>query len=217
MRRALVFFDWDGTLVDLWVRSYGVYRNIVKRHKGKALPKTTYIRLKQRKISTEALLAKTRTETTTSMFTNEWFKVIESPRYLRLNRLAPGAHPLLRRLKKRYTLGVVTLRNDRKLFFRELGRHGLEKAFDYVLVVSGRGKSEKWKEKTKLLTKTKLPLRGAFMVGDSETDIRTGKALGMKTVAVAGGSRAKHLLLQENPDAYITHIADLERVLKRPK
>jgi phosphoglycolate phosphatase len=53
-----------------------------------------------------------------------------------------------------------------------------------------------------------------YFVGDSEPDIRTAKAAGMISVAVAWGFRSQERLKQENPDYLITEPMELLKLSK---
>ncbi|MCX6150500.1 MAG: HAD family hydrolase [Ignavibacteriales bacterium] len=53
-----------------------------------------------------------------------------------------------------------------------------------------------------------------LMVGDSELDIKCGKAAGAQSCAVTFGYRNKEFLLNENPDFVVDDIRDLVAILK---
>jgi phosphoglycolate phosphatase len=52
-----------------------------------------------------------------------------------------------------------------------------------------------------------------WMIGDSPSDVRAGKAAGCRTVAVTYGLRSRELLLGEDPDRVIDRFEDLALVL----
>jgi phosphoglycolate phosphatase len=53
---------------------------------------------------------------------------------------------------------------------------------------------------------------GALIVGDTEVDIRAGKAVGIKTVAVTSGIRSRAALEAEGPDVIVDDIRALANV-----
>jgi phosphoglycolate phosphatase-like HAD superfamily hydrolase len=54
-----------------------------------------------------------------------------------------------------------------------------------------------------------------LIVGDTEVDIRAGKAVRIKTVAVLSGIRDRAALEAEAPDAIVSDLHGLEDVIKR--
>jgi phosphoglycolate phosphatase len=54
-----------------------------------------------------------------------------------------------------------------------------------------------------------------LIVGDTEIDIRTGKALGLKTVALLSGIRSHERLAEEHPDCIVEDINALPQLVKR--
>jgi len=65
------------------------------------------------------------------------------------------------------------------------------------------------------LAATGIPFRGksVVVVGDSVHDVRCGKSLGVRAVAVATGRTPADVLAREEPDALLTDCADLEAAL----
>lgn len=49
--------------------------------------------------------------------------------------------------------------------------------------------------------------KNSVIVGDTETDIKTGKRLGLRTVAVTCGQRSRDFLKKHKPDILIDEIS----------
>ena len=87
--------------------------------------------------------------------------------------------------------------------------------FDYYL-----GQSDRFNKKPDpemiyaLLDKYEVAKKDAFMIGDSEVDIRTGKNAGINTIAVGWGYRDLDLLEAEGPDVIVHDSEELsEKIL----
>jgi phosphoglycolate phosphatase-like HAD superfamily hydrolase len=69
--------------------------------------------------------------------------------------------------------------------------------------------------KAGLLRQSRWLRPGALIVGDTEVDIRAGKAVGIKTVAVLSGIRSRAALEAEAPDAIVDDLHGLDDILFR--
>ena len=207
-----IFLDLDGTLVDSSRRSYFLYRTIIRELDGRPLSYRSYLRLKRAKPLLEDVLRKSRGRNDVWFFKKYWETHIESPDYLAHDRLAAGAKSVLARLANTHPLYLITLRRNKLLLHRELVRFGIAHYFHKVVSfpVQGRERAER---KTKSLRK--LARKGDIIVGDSETDIRAGKALGLITIATTGGWRSRALLRRERPARLLAGIRDLASVVDR--
>ena len=78
-----------------------------------------------------------------------------------------------------------------------------------MLSTNGDGHKENRHEAKVNLIKKKFPTAKGWFIGDTETDIRCGKALGIKTVGVTFGIRAHDLISKENPDIIVNSPAEL--------
>ncbi|MDP3956852.1 MAG: HAD hydrolase-like protein [bacterium] len=200
-----VFTDLDGVIIDTSRRSFEVYKNILIRHKAKHLRKDTYLNLKRKKVSVGDILAQTKAQDLLKIFEGEWLREIETEKSLAFDQLMAGALTTLKEFKTRYPLYLTTLRKKPELLMKELTRLGIKKLFTGILVGStGKIRYKDKVEKIKILAKP-----GDVMIGDSETDIRAGKKLGMITIAIESGWRSQTLLKKESPDYLVRSIANI--------
>ncbi len=185
---------------------------IIRELGGRPLSYLSYLRLKRAKPLLEEVLRKSRGRNDVRFFKKYWEAHIESPEYLAHDRLAAGAKSVLARLARTHPLYLITLRRNNSLLHRELERFGVAHYFRRVISfpVQGRKRAER---KAKALRK--LARKGDIIVGDSETDIRAGKALGLITVATTNGWRSRALLRRERPDRLLAGIRDLASVVDR--
>ena len=194
-------------------RYYRIYRENVMLLGGKPLSKDIYWRLirvreKRRKILEKSGIVKVKHYD--KLFTEK----IESLKYLKYDKVAFGAVKTLKTLRKNNQLSLVTLRNSSINLREELRLLNLELLFDEILV------NTNIHEGRDLILKAKLVKNSAFfgkinssIIGDTEVDIRAGKILDIKTIAVSNGMRAKVVLLAEKPDFIIKSITRLPNII----
>jgi phosphoglycolate phosphatase len=90
--------------------------------------------------------------------------------------------------------------------YDQITRFGWQSIFNHIFV------TEQKKEKIKLiLEKKNLNIQTSdIFIGDTGKDILTGKALGIKTVAVLSGFLNEKSLKKYNPDCIIKNINQLK-------
>ncbi len=135
---------------------------------------------------------------------------------LRRSYAMPGAKKVLAALKKKgVTLAIVSNR-PRKFSIILLRHLGLKKYFD--IVACAKNKSElkpRPKLFLKILKKFGIAKTDAIYIGDMAIDVRAGKAAGIKTVAIAGGSSYRSELRREKPYKIITKLSGIIPVLEK--
>ena len=114
-------------------------------------------------------------------------------------------------LSKSSFLGVVT-GNQETVARKKLQQAGLSK---YLRFGSFGNESEDRSELVKLALKRSRgfgwdgSLDNSYVVGDTPTDVESGKSAGIKTVAVTTGSYSKEKLAESNPDYIISSMSEL--------
>jgi phosphoglycolate phosphatase-like HAD superfamily hydrolase len=132
------------------------------------------------------------------------FKDEEKQEFLKLAKkdiMFSYTEKVLKRLKKKHALILITKRSNRYLLIKELRYLGLIKYFDKIIHTS---------QKPKELF---MNLDNAVIVGDTEVDIKAGKEKGLLTIAVYSGCRTKEQLNILNPDWLIPDIRGIEKCL----
>ncbi len=135
---------------------------------------------------------------------------IESLEYLRYDKLFDGVLDTMLYLKrKKHRLILTTLRKLKEELYIELDALKILEIFDEILVPDDNVCT-----KEDMIIEDKFfTVNNSIIVGDTEVDIKTGKRLGIKTVAVLSGLRTKELLLEENPDYIVDDINDLPNIV----
>jgi phosphoglycolate phosphatase-like HAD superfamily hydrolase len=209
----LVFCDLDGTLLDPAPRHYRVYSEVTRELGGEPLPQPEYWDLKRQKTKWAVLLPLSRLGAEQEPeFLKLFIEKIEDPAYLDMDPLLPGAELALRYLEEKgATVYLVSLRRQQERLHAQLVRLGVAKYFKEIL--SGHSEGDGVDVKQPLITAKLNGSTDAVMIGDTETDIKTGKALGIRTIGVYSGLRTESLIRALHPDYVLPGIGDLPNVL----
>ena len=204
-------FDFDGTLVQLNLNFPEIYRevySIVKRYDIDPTLYQDFFLIELVETITQEL--KKHNPGKAEKFNRE------AEGFLRGREIAaakeaeviPGACQTLKRLKERgIRIGIVT-RNCKEAVRIGLGKND----FIYDLLLT-RDDIRPVKPEPHSLEKALQVLRGkpegTIMVGDHPIDIRAGKKVGVKTVAVLSGKKAKEDFKEFEPDLIIPTVSNL--------
>src|SRR4030042_565176 len=198
MPKPVIFIDLDGTVFRVQERVWRVYRDILEKYNKKFLSKKDYIELKRKKTPLGEILKMTGAKDISSDFEKDWQKMIEKQDYLKLDEIPPANRKALLKLKKDWRLVLVTARQKKQNLFWQLSKKKIDGGFDRVL--NGKVKYE-------MIKKYGNYNKDSVMVGDTETDIKTGKRLGLRTVAVISGQRNGEFLRKYKPNILIDEIS----------
>ena len=202
-----VFFDLDGTLLDVSERNYRVYSEVTKQFGGTPMDKTTYWDLKRKKTKWPELLPLSKLDAAIEReFLEVFITKIEDPKYLELDVLLPNAVRVLEEVSSKAACRLVSLRRNEANLHKELERLKLNDYF--VEILSGHSESDGYDKKIELI-KSRLGNSRGVIIGDTEADIVTGKNLGLTTVAMLSGIRDEKFLEVLEPDYMLNDISDV--------
>jgi phosphoglycolate phosphatase-like HAD superfamily hydrolase len=209
-----IFFDLDGTLLDVRLRHCQVHREVVLGLGGQEPDAEDYWQRKRQGEPLASLLADAgNPRPDETAYRQRWLARIEASDMLRLDEPFSGVRNLLTNLAGSRPVGLVTLRQSSDALRQQLGWLGLVSCFTMVLsspATAGRESDIK----RELLRNSGHATPGAVMVGDTEIDLRAGRAAGLRTVGVFSGLRNERRLRQERPDALIESVASLPSALE---
>jgi phosphoglycolate phosphatase-like HAD superfamily hydrolase len=195
-----LFLDLDGVVLDVSERYYRVHLALLAGLGGKVPDRHTFWGMKRAARPLEELLAACGVSgPAVTAYRAGWLDRIESPELLGLDAPIGGAVEALGELAAQQPLVLVTLRQRPEGVIATLDRLGLSSFVRVVLTASPR-EAEGWRVKAGLLADSGLAGPGRTIVGDTEVDVRAGKALRMRTVAVTSGIRDRDRLEAERPD-----------------
>lgn len=207
-----ILFDVDGTLLDTKEYIYGAFNFAITKH---GLDKITQAQI-------DAVIGQPLVECYKILAPNGDVELLcNSHRQfqennLNLSKSFKNTKSVLKQLKKKgYKLGAVTNRSNTVLL--TLKQDGLLEYFNAV-VTSDDLSLKKLKPNPEHLLFALKKISGepefSLMVGDTPTDMKAGKAAGIKTVGATYGAAGKAALSLEKPDYLIDDLFDLLKLLK---
>ena len=208
MSDGWIFLDLDGPLLDVLPRHTQLHSDLVLPRGGRPLAPQAYWEAKRERRTEPEILSETGLDPgAIEEVLGERARRIESRRYLELDRTWPWTEAILTDLARLAPLVLVTVRRHRDRLLWQLGRLGIRGHFQHV--VSGLG-DESVEAKAILLRAAGLAVPpGSVLVGDTEVDLASGRALGLRTAAVTCGIRGAERLAPWSPDALLQDLRDV--------
>lgn len=201
-----IIFDWSGVISDDLVRTYNTVMAIFAHH---GVPSISLDQFREDfQIPQEALYRKHGITTPyaeiSRLYSLNWPTFgSDSPN------LIPDVADVLRSLRyDGYWLGIVSA-HPAEFLLREVTGHGLADAFR---AVSG-GRSDKAAALVEMMTEHALTPTETVFAGDMNSDIKSGRAAGVRTAGLTTGYQAAHLLSAERPDFLCGSLAELRSQL----
>lgn len=205
-----IYFDLDGTLIDVRRRHYAAYAAALRELGCEPLPEGTYWARRRRGAASADLIG-SEDESLRQRFLEGWLARVETPAYLRMDRRVPGAIEALDALRDSYHLVLVTLRRERTALQEQLEALRLHDPF--VAVIS-RSDAAGTDSKVELIRSHAGRLEaGSIVVGDAEADVEAARALKLACVCVTTGVRDESYLRRLHPDILIESVAHLPDAL----
>ena len=199
-----IFFDLDGTLIDSKLRLYKLFQELVPKSN---LTFIEYWNFKQNKINHAKILKEKFDfdESSIFKFKQDWMKLIEIDRFLKLDTPIDGVGKYLLTLKeKEIDLFVVTARQNKSKAVKQIEDFGLLGFFNQILVTENK------KSKFDLIHAVLQGSSNGWMIGDTGYDIQVGKKLFLNTAAVLTGFLNERVLLDYNPDLILDKITNFK-------
>jgi phosphoglycolate phosphatase len=212
-RPLTVFFDFDGTLVDVCERHYLTYRSALAPLGGRPLDPAGYWRLKRRGAGqAEVLAASGIAPGRREAFLARFLAEIEDPARLALDRLFPGVEATLAALAGRGDrLVLCSLRRSSAAFADQVAGLGIGQLF--ALVDAGRASEDGRVAKRRLIEAAGFG-GPAAVVGDTEADMGAARELGLTPVGVSSGLRNRRFLLAAGAAAVVDRVGQVPAALE---
>lgn len=209
-----LFLDLDGSILDPSQRYYDLHCQILASLGLDDVDFAEFWRRKRSRASLpEVVFPHTLTSGQQSSYWQQWHSRIETPELLGRDRVIAGARAALQELAARHPLVLVTLRRRKQPLLEQLADLDLAALFTEVQVGFPDDDGDTVIFKARLVRESACFDPRAWAVGDTEVDVRAGKAVGLVTVAVESGLRSAELLRRENPDFLLHDITQLRQVL----
>ncbi|MCX7858030.1 MAG: HAD family hydrolase [Deltaproteobacteria bacterium] len=214
-----VIFDLDGTIIDT-LSAYSDALNLALKKFGvEPVEKSELTRLLNRSLPLKEIL-----ETISPLFkdqkTNEDCRREILKNYLSIQEekvtLLPGVLDLFTELKKRgVKIGIVTGRTSKgERKWIELKRLGVNGFIDSFITAAESERKPDASGLLKCLEELGVNAKEAVFVGDSVTDIQTGKNAGIRTVGILTGVASVEEFIAQEPDVVISELIQLLEYVK---
>ncbi len=203
-----LFFDLDGTVVDVAARHHETYRRVVDAVGGEALPIEVVWPAKRSGTKWGELLGASGVDLDEGEFVRRFAHTVEQAELLAFDTLlAPGCIEALATFARVY---LVTHRWHRHNLLAQLDALGLRPHFADVL--SAPAQPGDRTAKARMLGD--LASRGDVMIGDTESDVLAAHELGIRSVAVRSGLRDDQFLSALDPTWLVDDISALPELLE---
>ena len=215
-----VIFDLDGTLLD----SIGFYFNIVKSALGRlGLPQVSMdvIReaAKDGEFEWESVLPRSAVVNQPGLLARiqSVAREIYSPMFEIEAKPIPGMKDVVENLVAAgFKLGIVTStpKENVEIKLKKLEHNGTLRHFEVIVTSSDVVRKKPAPDPLiECCRQLDVKLENSVYIGDSWSDIKSGRSAGMKTIAVLSGFDGLHALSKEFPDAVIDSVAELKTII----
>jgi phosphoglycolate phosphatase len=197
-----IFFDLDGTLIDVGIRLYSLFIELAPENKFSL---AEYWEIKRKGIDQASLLGKylSYSKSQIAAFKRKWLLKIEERERLTQDVPFPKSGLLLRKLAKTHDLYIVTDRQNKDLAIEQIISYGWAGYIEKVLVTKQKtSKSFLIKENVRIA-------ENDVLIGDTGGDILAGKEIGVKTIAVTSGFLNEKALAEYKPDLIIDNVESI--------
>lgn len=199
MKLAKIFFDFDGTLLDTWLRSYAAYKFAVTNLHGTIISFQEFVSFKKNGMGDGKILIKSGLSESSAGSYNKFINdSIEEPSFLLYDTLFEWVKPFLGFLNHYSYLFLLTSRRNPKYCEWQIEKLQIRHLLDKIFIV--RDKFEVLKD---------YGLERIIIVTDNESDIVLGNRGKWTTVAVTWGHRNSSVLEKCKP----THIINTPQSL----
>jgi phosphoglycolate phosphatase-like HAD superfamily hydrolase len=208
-------FDLDGTLLDVKMRYWTVYKTIIGRLGGKPLTSDVYWRKKRHYTPIDRILSFSFATPTIpkKSFLSQFIDMIEQPQFLALDTPFPYTTRILEQLRVSFQLHIVTVRSNKQALMHQIATLKLAPYFDTVLTkTAGNDHAQ-----TKIWLITSNNIQPAAIIGDTQADIGAAHGLSVPSIAVCSGMRTKTFLASLHPTCIVPDIRSVPHVLNTMK
>jgi phosphoglycolate phosphatase len=195
-----IIFDLDGTIICSKKKLYELFSDLIE---SRQLSFSDYWDLKfSRKSNQNILKSKFNySDNEIEYFVNNWMKLIEDDKYLKMDTLIDGVKDFLTGVSQNNELYICSARQSIQQVEKQLKRLSIFHFFQDIFVTE-----QKCSKKDLLVNKNLRLDKRDWIVGDTGHDIITGKELGIKTCAVLSGFTSRNVLVSYFPDIVIQNV-----------
>ena len=200
----MLYFDFDGTLVDVWQRYYRIFKD-ASRISGMTFE--DYVRLKK-ELPQDGDLARCFGAALPADYREKKRSFLEDPRYLAYDRLLVPKEQI-REFFRSHSCRILTSRRSPEAFFDQLQALGLEQLREKCVVLNPDEK----KTKTQYLRENH-PDEAVYLVGDAEAEAQASQLDNVRVYLVRTGLRNPETLPGAQKCVIIDHVSDFMNAFK---
>ena len=203
-----IFFDLDGTIVDSREAYYEAARIAFQAMRQKPLEREASLEIPRRLERKQPItdIIKGDAHKFLQVYLNAYYSIT-----MEKTKPFPNVSTALKNLSGKAKLALITMRAfPKENVIKELEAFGIAKYFMYVMTAFDTDKPKPSPEALiKCVEALDVQMCDCIIVGDSISDIRAGKAAGIKTAAVLSGIFSRQELAKEKPDLIINDVTEL--------
>ncbi|MCX8009058.1 MAG: HAD family hydrolase [Patescibacteria group bacterium] len=200
-----LFFDLDGTILDVQKRHLAVYRTIAQSLNLPAIPDDEYWKRKQHKLLPWDNIP----DRILNEYNQRYRQMIEDPDYLPLDAPFSNMISMIHTIKTFHEIILVTNRRQKNSLLDQLDAMNIRNLFDAILTPYPQSKADAMRQHGYRTND--------IVIGDTEEDIHTAHELHIPSIAVSWGLRAPDYLLQHHPTFLCNTMKEIEHILWNEK
>ena len=127
-------------------------------------------------------------------------------------RLFKGIPEVVKILSRKYTLAIVSTTRKKEIR-KKMGKEGILKFFKAII---GADDSSEKKKKIKRILKTcRVKPSNAIIIGDTETEVKDGRKVGVKSIGVTYGWYSERRVKKAKPDAIARKPSEIPKLVEK--
>jgi HAD superfamily hydrolase (TIGR01509 family) len=208
-----ILFDLDGTILDT-KPAYVEAGLIAFKFTGQEPPKVEVLlqlpkRIEQKQTISD--IVKTDPQEFLSIYLETFYRIAKTK-----TKSMPGVAETLQTLSKKAKLAVITMRfMPKQLIFEELEQYGLAKYFAHIVTALDTHQPKPSPEALiKAVEALDVQMCECVIVGDSVSDVKAGKAVSIRTVALLSGLYSFDELAVTEPDLLLNDVSELPKYIE---
>lgn len=210
MKGRIIFFDLDGTLIDIEPRHYRIYAQTVKKMGGTVISRESYWDQKRRDVSWGVLLKQSGIAVKEEeAFLKYFISHIENDDQLARDSLFPDSVRVLNELMRDNVLYLLSLRRNPEGLNRQVEQLGITPYFKGILSGHSDTKTGVLTKKADIIRSTEESFDRVVVIGDTEADVMAAHDVGGISIAVTSGIRNHNFLSKLDPTYLIKGVAGI--------